>query len=76
MLAASNSPAKTTIMNTANKSKAKSADEGVNPGMKIKKLAMQLSIGNSNLPYEIKRAFDLAKSSGQELDLTFSRGAL
>jgi len=63
-------------MNTENKSKSNQADEGVNPGMKIKRLALQLSIGNSNLSHEIKRAFDLAKSSGQELDLTFSRGAL
>ena len=52
--------------------KSHNADEGVPAGLKIKKLAMQLSIGNSNLAIEIKKAFDLAKSSGQELDLTFS----
>jgi len=56
--------------------KSRHGDEGVNPGLKIKKLALQLTIGNSNLTYEIKRAFDLAKSSGQELDLTFSRGTV
>ena len=57
-------------MNLENKSRTTEA--GVNPGMKIKKLALRLSIGNSNLANEIKKAFDLAKSSGQELDLTFS----
>jgi hypothetical protein len=57
-------------MNLQNKSRH--GDEGVKPGLKIKKLALRLTIGNSNLANEIKRAFDLAKSSGQELDLTFS----
>jgi hypothetical protein len=44
------------------------ADEGA---VKIKKLAWRLTINDRNLKSEIKRAFDLAKSSGQELDLTF-----
>ncbi len=55
-------------------SKSHTNEEGVQPGLKIKRLALKLSIGNSNLANEIKRAFDLAKSSGQELDLTFSHG--
>ncbi|MGO8837709.1 MAG: hypothetical protein ACLQAH_06560 [Limisphaerales bacterium] len=56
--------------------KSRQADEGVKSGLKIKKLALRLTIGNSNLATEVKRAFDLAKSSGQELDLTFSHGTV
>jgi hypothetical protein len=52
--------------------KSQQTDESVNPGQKIKRLAAQLTIGDSNLAGEIKRMFDLAKSSGQELDLTFN----
>jgi len=56
-------------MNLKTKSQeAEDADEGA---LKIKKLAWRLPINDSNLEKEIKRAFDLAKSSGQELDLTF-----
>lgn len=39
---------------------------------KTKTLVMRMEIGNANLTHEIKRVFDMAKSSGQELDLTFS----
>ena len=56
--------------------KSSTKEDGVQPGMKIKRLALQLTIGNSNFMSEIKRAFDLAKSSGQELDLTFSHGSV
>jgi len=56
--------------------KSRTAEGGVAPGLKVKKLALKLSISSSNLASEIKRAFDLAKSSGQELDLTFSHGAI
>ena len=63
-----------TTMNRENKSHTK--EEGVPSGLKIKKLALPLTIGNGNLTSEIKRAFDLAKSSGQELDLTFSHGSV
>ena len=62
---------KNTTMNLENKSRA--ADQGVNPGLKIKKLVLRMDVGKSNLAREIKRVFDLAKSSGQELDLTFSQ---
>lgn len=56
-------------MNSRNKSREmEDAGEGA---LKIKKLAVQLTINQRNLEKEIKRAFDLAKSSGQELDLTF-----
>jgi len=56
-------------MNSRTKAhEAEDADQG---GLKIKKLALRLTINNRNLEKEIKRAFDLAKSSGQELDLTF-----
>ena len=56
--------------------KSNTNEQSVPTGRKIKKLALQLPIGSSNLANEIKRAFDLAKSSGQELDLTFSPGAV
>jgi hypothetical protein len=59
-------------MNRENKSRTN--EDGVQPGLKIKRLALQLTIGDNNLASEIKRAFDLAKSSGQELDLTFNPG--
>jgi hypothetical protein len=56
-------------MNSRTKShEAEDADQNA---LKIKKLVWQLTINNCNLEKEIKRAFDLAKSSGQELDLTF-----
>ena len=58
------------------KTKSHATEEGVPTGLKIKKLAVQLSIGDSNLANEIKKAFDLAKSSGQELDLIFSHGTV
>jgi len=57
-------------MNLENKSRQSEPD--CPSGLKIKRLALRLTIGDSNLAHEIKRAFDLAKSSGQELDLTFS----
>lgn len=57
------------------KDKPQAVEEGVRPGLKIKKLAVQLSVGDTNLASEIKRAFDLAKSSGLELDLIFNHGA-
>lgn len=47
---------------------AEDAGEGA---LKIKKLAWRLAINSRNLESEIKRAFDLAKSAGHELDLTF-----
>jgi hypothetical protein len=56
--------------------KTRSLDGEAAPNRKIKKLDVQLDIRNSNLVHEIKQAFDLAKSSGHELDLTFSHGAV
>ena len=53
--------------------KSTSADQGANPGLKIKTVAVQIDADKANLAYEIKRLFDLAKSAGQELDLTFSQ---
>jgi hypothetical protein len=44
----------------------------VNQGAKIKKLTLQMDTRKSNLAQEVKRVFDMAKSSGLELDLTFS----
>jgi len=45
----------------------------VNQGAKIKKITLQMDTRKSNLAQEIKRVFDMAKSSGLELDLTFSQ---
>ena len=53
--------------------KSREAEEAEQNTLRIKKLAVRLTIGEGNLAEEIKKAFDLAKSSGQELDLTFSR---
>ncbi len=62
-------PSDQNTINSRTKShEAEDADQG---GLKVKKLALRLTINNRNLEEEIKRAFDLAKSSGQELDLTF-----
>jgi hypothetical protein len=56
-------------MNEQNKSRTA---ESVEPDpFKVKKLPMQLAVGDDNLERKIKGAFDLAKSSGFELDLTF-----
>jgi hypothetical protein len=62
-------PTKQHTMNS--RTKAHEAEDNDQGGLKIKKLALRLTINNRNLEKEIKRAFDLAKSSGQELDLTF-----
>jgi hypothetical protein len=41
---------------------------------KAKTLDLQLSILHADLGMEVKKAFNLAKSSGQELNLSFSHG--
>lgn len=56
-------------MNAQNKNRdMESADQDM---LRIKKLPMRLAVGDDNLENKIKRAFELAKSSGHELDLTF-----
>ena len=62
---------KNTTRNLENKSKP--AGQGVNPGLKLKKIVLRVDVSESNLANQIKRLFDLAKSSGRELDLTFSQ---
>ena len=64
---------KKTMKNTTTylDNKSSSADQGVNSGRKIKRVAVQVDASKSNLAQEIKRLFDMAKSAGQELDLTF-----
>ena len=39
---------------------------------RLKRLALRLAVGDGNLARQIMQAFNLAKSSGQELDLTFT----
>ncbi len=41
---------------------------------KIKTLGLRLAVSRPNLEKDVRRAFDLAKSAGQELNLTFSNG--
>ncbi len=56
-------------MNSYNKSRdAETSDQDM---PRVKKLPMRLAISDQNFENKIRRAFDLAKSSGQELDLTF-----
>ena len=43
-------------------------------GPPLKRLELRLSVQEGDLEMAIKRAFDLAKSAGHELDLTFSYG--
>jgi hypothetical protein len=50
------------------------AKQAVKNAPKIKTLDMQLSVTNHDLGVEVRKAFDLAKSSGQELNLSFSHG--
>ena len=38
---------------------------------RIKTLNLHLSVTEADLAERVRRAFDLAKSAGQELDLTF-----
>lgn len=42
---------------------------------KPKTLDLRLAVASRDLPTEIKRAFDLAKSAGRELNATFTFGA-
>lgn len=53
------------------KKQVRGSEPGANPGVKLKKISLRIDTSNSNLAFEIKRAFNLAKSSGLELDLTF-----
>lgn len=56
-------------MNAQNKSNNAKPDDQDMP--RVKSLPMRLAISDDNLEHKIKRAFELAKSSGFELDLTF-----
>jgi hypothetical protein len=40
----------------------------------IKTAGLRIGVSDCNLEMKIKKAFELAKSSGRELDLTFSAG--
>jgi hypothetical protein len=43
---------------------------------KVKTLGLRLTVTDSNLMDEVKEAFNLAKTAGQELDLMFSQQPL
>jgi hypothetical protein len=57
-----------------NKTKPYKAIHAVKETPKVKTLDMTLSITNHDLGIEVRRAFELAKSAGQELNLSFSNG--
>jgi hypothetical protein len=42
---------------------------------KIKTLEVRLSMNHRDLEVEVRKAFDLAKSAGHELNLTFNHGS-
>jgi hypothetical protein len=46
----------------------------VNNASRIKKIGLRLAVTEQNFQDEVKSAFALAKSAGQELDLTFCSG--
>ena len=46
----------------------------VNDALKIKTVRLQFGVTDRDLEAKVKEAFDLAKSGGRELDLTFSSG--
>ena len=53
------------------------AEYAVNGDMpKVKTLDMRLAVTDRDLEEEVKRVFGIAKSSGQELNLTFSYGTV
>ena len=41
---------------------------------KVKTLDVHISVASHDLGVEVRKAFDLAKSAGQELNLSFSGG--
>ncbi len=53
------------------KSKSGRAEHGLKQGRKVKSLNLHLAGDEPNLGERIRRAFELAKSAGQELELTF-----
>ena len=57
-----------------NEMKFQKSKPAIRIGPKIKTLDVRISIANHDLQDEVRRAFDLAKSSGQELNLSFSHG--
>ena len=71
-------PVETTVGRQKNKkmnkkNKSYNAEYLINNDMqKVKTLDVQLAVTDRDLGEEIKRVFELAKSSGQELNLTFS----
>jgi hypothetical protein len=46
----------------------------VENALKVKTVSLRLAVTDQCLEAKIKEAFDLAKSGGRELDLTFSPG--
>jgi hypothetical protein len=59
-------------MNT--KAKGFKPEYAVNHGPKVKAIGLRFEVSAPDWEKEVKRAFDLVKSSGQELNITFSFG--
>jgi hypothetical protein len=57
------------------KTKTYKAEYDLKDAPKIRTLDMRLAITNLDLGVEVRKAFELAKGSGQELNLSFSGGA-
>jgi hypothetical protein len=58
-------------MNAMEKSRQRAYTDG---SVSKKTVSLRLIVTDRDLEQEIKTAFDLAKSEGQDLDLTFSLG--
>lgn len=52
--------------------KSYKAEFVINDAPKVKKLDLRLAVTDHDLGNEVKKAFELAKIAGQELDLVFS----
>ena len=53
------------------RAKSRKTETAEDERRQLKRLALRVTIGQGNLAQQIMQAFNLAKSSGQELDLTF-----
>jgi hypothetical protein len=65
----------TRIISMNSKPRLHKAEFVPNGATKLKTLDLRLVVTDRDLRKEVKRAFDLAKSGGRELNATFSYGA-
>lgn len=62
------------MTNENNKTQSHKARFPVPDGPRVKTLDLKVTVNGQDLGLEVKRAFDLAKSSGQDLNLSFNCG--